>query len=80
MSLETPVGGNDDSTELGDFLPDESILEPGDAASNCPGLAIDLAAHWLNLGYCKPRNMPVQPVDGFAALPVTYLFTLPPVP
>ncbi len=33
MSLETPVGNNDDSTELGDFLPDESILEPGDAAS-----------------------------------------------
>ena len=33
MSLETPVGSNDDSTELGDFLPDESILEPGDAAS-----------------------------------------------
>ena len=33
MSLETPVGNNDDSTELGDFLPDESVLEPGDAAS-----------------------------------------------
>ena len=33
MSLETPVGNNDDSTELGDFLPDETILEPGDAAS-----------------------------------------------
>ena len=33
MSLETPVGTNDDSTELGDFLPDESVLEPGDAAS-----------------------------------------------
>lgn len=33
MSLETPVGNNGDSTELGDFLPDESILEPGDAAS-----------------------------------------------
>jgi RNA polymerase primary sigma factor len=33
MSLETPVGSNDDATELGDFLPDESILEPGDAAS-----------------------------------------------
>ena len=33
MSLETPVGNQDDSTELGDFLPDESILEPGDAAS-----------------------------------------------
>ena len=33
MSLETPIGNNDDSTELGDFLPDESILQPGDAAS-----------------------------------------------
>ena len=33
MSLETPVGSNDDSTELGDFLADESIMEPGDAAS-----------------------------------------------
>ncbi len=33
MSLETPVGQNDDATELGDFLPDESVLEPGDAAS-----------------------------------------------
>jgi len=33
MSLETPVGSNDDSTELGDFLADESIIEPGDAAS-----------------------------------------------
>jgi len=33
MSLETPVGNNDDATELGDFLADESILEPGDAAS-----------------------------------------------
>ncbi len=33
MSLETPVGSNDDSTELGDFLADESIVEPGDAAS-----------------------------------------------
>jgi RNA polymerase primary sigma factor len=33
MSLETPVGNQDDSTELGDFLPDESVLEPGDAAS-----------------------------------------------
>jgi len=33
MSLETPVGNNDDTTELGDFLPDESVLEPGDAAS-----------------------------------------------
>ena len=33
MSLETPVGNQGDSTELGDFLPDESVLEPGDAAS-----------------------------------------------
>ena len=33
MSLETPVGNNDDATELGDFLADENILEPGDAAS-----------------------------------------------
>ncbi|WP_374687869.1 RNA polymerase sigma factor RpoD, partial [Promineifilum sp.] len=33
MSLETPVGNNDDATELGDFLADESIVEPGDAAS-----------------------------------------------
>lgn len=33
MSLETPVGNNDDATELGDFLADESVLEPGDAAS-----------------------------------------------
>lgn len=33
MSLETPVGNQEDSTELGDFLPDESVLEPGDAAS-----------------------------------------------
>ncbi len=33
MSLETPVGNQDDSTELGDFLPDDSVLEPGDAAS-----------------------------------------------
>jgi RNA polymerase primary sigma factor len=33
MSLETPVGNNEDATELGDFLADESILEPGDAAS-----------------------------------------------
>lgn len=33
MSLETPVGNQDDSTELGDFLPDETVLEPGDAAS-----------------------------------------------
>jgi RNA polymerase primary sigma factor len=33
MSLETPVGNNDDATELGDFLADESVLEPGDLAS-----------------------------------------------
>lgn len=33
MSLETPVGNNDDATELGDFLADDSVVEPGDAAS-----------------------------------------------
>jgi RNA polymerase primary sigma factor len=33
MSLETPVGNSDDATELGDFLADESVVEPGDAAS-----------------------------------------------
>ncbi|MCB8920811.1 MAG: RNA polymerase sigma factor RpoD [Ardenticatenaceae bacterium] len=33
MSLETPVGNNDDSTELGDFIEDESVVEPVDAAS-----------------------------------------------
>jgi len=33
MSLETPVGNNDDATELGDFLADETVVEPGDAAS-----------------------------------------------
>jgi len=33
MSLEAPVGNNDDATELGDFLADESIMEPGDAAT-----------------------------------------------
>ena len=32
MSLESPVG-NEDSTEYGDFIPDESALEPVDAAS-----------------------------------------------
>lgn len=32
MSLESPVG-NEDATEYGDFIPDESALEPGDAAS-----------------------------------------------
>ena len=33
MSLETPVGGGDDTTELGDFIEDESVIEPVDAAS-----------------------------------------------
>jgi RNA polymerase primary sigma factor len=33
MSLETPVGNGDDSTELGDFIQDESVVEPVDAAS-----------------------------------------------
>jgi RNA polymerase primary sigma factor len=33
MSLETPVGNNEDSTELGDFIEDESVVEPVDAAS-----------------------------------------------
>lgn len=33
MSLETPVGSSDDSTELGDFIEDESVVEPVDAAS-----------------------------------------------
>jgi RNA polymerase primary sigma factor len=33
MSLESPVGNNDDTTELGDFLADDSVVEPGDAAS-----------------------------------------------
>jgi len=32
MSLESPVG-NEDSTEYGDFIPDESALEPVDEAS-----------------------------------------------
>jgi RNA polymerase primary sigma factor len=32
MSLESPVG-SEDSTEYGDFIPDESALEPVDAAS-----------------------------------------------
>jgi RNA polymerase primary sigma factor len=32
MSLETPVG-HEDSTELGDFIEDESVVEPVDAAS-----------------------------------------------
>ncbi|MEM8860648.1 MAG: sigma-70 family RNA polymerase sigma factor, partial [Chloroflexota bacterium] len=33
MSLELPVGGDDDSTQLGDFIEDESVEEPIDAAS-----------------------------------------------
>jgi RNA polymerase primary sigma factor len=33
MSLETPVGNMEDSTELGDFIEDESVVEPVDAAS-----------------------------------------------
>ncbi len=33
MSLETPVGNGDDSTELGDFIRDESVVEPANAAS-----------------------------------------------
>ena len=33
MSLETPVGQDDDSTTYGDFIPDESAAEPIDAAS-----------------------------------------------
>ncbi|RMG96885.1 MAG: RNA polymerase sigma factor RpoD [Chloroflexi bacterium] len=33
MSLETPVGNTEDSTELGDFIEDESVVEPVDAAS-----------------------------------------------
>jgi len=33
MSLETPVGNNEDSTELGDFIEDERVIEPVDAAS-----------------------------------------------
>jgi RNA polymerase primary sigma factor len=32
MSLESPVG-SEDATEYGDFIPDESALEPVDAAS-----------------------------------------------
>ncbi|MCP4416904.1 MAG: RNA polymerase sigma factor RpoD, partial [Chloroflexi bacterium] len=32
MSLESPVGG-EDSTEYGDFIPDESVQQPVDAAS-----------------------------------------------
>ena len=33
MSLELPIGGDDDSTQLGDFIEDESVEEPIDAAS-----------------------------------------------
>ena len=33
MSLESPVGNNDDATELGDFIEDESVVEPAAAAS-----------------------------------------------
>lgn len=33
MSLEAPVGNGDDTTEFGDFLQDDAVLEPGDAAS-----------------------------------------------
>ena len=33
MSLETPVGNNEEATEFGDFIPDESVVEPVDAAS-----------------------------------------------
>lgn len=33
MSLETPVGNNDEATEFGDFIKDESVVEPVDAAS-----------------------------------------------
>jgi RNA polymerase primary sigma factor len=33
MSLETPVGNGDEATEFGDFIPDESVVEPVDAAS-----------------------------------------------
>ena len=33
MSLESPVGNGEDSTELGDFIEDPSVVEPDDAAS-----------------------------------------------
>jgi RNA polymerase primary sigma factor len=33
MSLDTPVGQDGDSTNYGDFIPDESATEPTDAAS-----------------------------------------------
>jgi RNA polymerase primary sigma factor len=34
MSLDSPVGNNEDATELGDFIEDESVVEPVTAASN----------------------------------------------
>jgi RNA polymerase primary sigma factor len=33
MSMDTPVGSEDDSTTMGDFIADESMAEPVDAAS-----------------------------------------------
>lgn len=33
MSLESPMGQEDDATQLGDFIPDETIMQPMDAAS-----------------------------------------------
>jgi RNA polymerase primary sigma factor len=33
MSLESPVGNGEDSTELGDFIEDQTVVEPDDAAS-----------------------------------------------
>lgn len=33
MSLETPVGNSDEATEFGDFIKDDTIVEPVDAAS-----------------------------------------------
>lgn len=33
MSLDTPVGNSEETTEFGDFIPDESVVEPVDAAS-----------------------------------------------
>lgn len=33
MSLESPVGNGDDATELGDFIEDQSVVEPDTAAS-----------------------------------------------
>lgn len=33
MSLERPVGAEDDATQLGDFIEDKSVVEPVDAAS-----------------------------------------------